>query len=52
MPFKSKSQIRYFGHLVHTGQMSKAEFEEWMRKTIHPKKLPERVKKSKIKRRR
>jgi len=45
MPFKSKAQMRYFGHLVDTGQMTKEEFEKWMRHTPNIKRLPKRKRK-------
>ncbi len=45
MPFKSKAQMRKFGAMARRGEISKAEFEEWLRETPNVSKLPERVKK-------
>ena len=47
MPLKSKAQLRYFGHMKETGEISQAEFKEWRDKTKNIKALPERVKKKK-----
>ena len=48
-PLKSKSQLRKFGHMASTGEISQAEFKEWRDKTKNIKALPERVKKKKKK---
>lgn len=45
MPFKSRAQLRKFGHMARTGEISKEEFEEWKRHTPNVSKLPERVRK-------
>ena len=47
MPFKSKAQRRKFGAMLARGEISEATFNEWMSET--PKKIPERVKKSRKK---
>jgi len=49
MPFKSKAQVRLFGHLVRMGKISERKFREWLKETPNIKKLPERVKKKKTK---
>ncbi|MBC8499494.1 MAG: hypothetical protein H8D39_03090 [Candidatus Atribacteria bacterium] len=52
MPFRSKAQVRKFGAMVKRGEMSQAEFDEWLKHTPNIKKLPERVKKAKKKKKR
>ena len=47
MPFKSKAQQRKFGAMLSSGEISKAEFDEWAHATKNIKRLPERVKKKK-----
>ena len=47
MPFKSKSQVRAFGHLVSKGEISKKKFREWLDETGDVKKLPEKKKRVK-----
>jgi len=52
MPFKSKAQVRLFGHLVRIGKISKKKFEEWLEETGDISKLPERIGKApKVRRR-
>jgi hypothetical protein len=48
MPFRSKAQVRKFGAMVKRGEMSKAKFEEWLHETPNIKRLPERVGKKKV----
>jgi len=48
MPFKSKAQVRKFGAMVKRGEMSKAEFDKWLKHTPNIKGLPERVGKKKV----
>lgn len=43
MPFKSKAQIIKFQKLVEKGEITVAQYREWMRATPHPEKLPDRV---------
>jgi hypothetical protein len=49
MPFKSKAQRRKFAELLVKGDISAETFEEWNRET-GARKLPERVKRSRTKR--
>ena len=49
MPLKSKAQLRKFGAMASRGEISQAEFKEWIYKTKNIKALPERVKKKKKK---
>jgi len=49
MPFKSQAQRRKFAELLVKGKISPETFEEWNRETGSAK-LPERVAKSKTKR--
>lgn len=49
MPFKSKAQVRKFGHLLREGKITQEQFDEWATSTRNMKKLPERVKKKKAK---
>jgi len=49
MPFKSKAQLRKFGAMVKSGEISQAEFDKWLKHTPNVKKLPERAKKKKKK---
>jgi hypothetical protein len=51
MPFKSQAQRRKFAELLVKGEISNETFEEWNRET-GSKKLPERVKKKRLKTRR
>lgn len=44
-PFKSKTQLRKFAAMVKSGEMSREEFQEWLRETKNIKSLPERVSK-------
>jgi hypothetical protein len=50
MPFKSQAQRRKFAQLLVEGKISGKTFEEWNRDT-GGKRLPERVRKKKVKRR-
>ena len=43
MAFKSKSQVSRFKELVKNGKMSQQAFDEYMKNTPDPDKLPERV---------
>jgi hypothetical protein len=45
MPFKSKAQIGKFAAMVKDGTMKKEIFDEWMKATKNPHKLPERLSK-------
>jgi len=49
MPFKSISQIKKFGAMVKSGEISKATFNKWKKHTPNMKKLPEKVKNKKKK---
>ena len=49
MPFKSQAQRRKFAQLLVEGKISNQTFEEWNRET-GGKKLPERVKRKRVKR--
>jgi hypothetical protein len=49
MPFKSQAQRRKFAELLVQGKISPQTFEEWNRETGR-KKLPERVKRTKTRR--
>ncbi len=51
MPFKSKAQRRKFYAMAKRGEISKRKVKEWEKKT-KGKRLPERVKKKKIRRKR
>jgi hypothetical protein len=44
MPFKSKAQMRKFGAMMNSGEISKAEFDKWAHATPDIKDLPQRVK--------
>ena len=44
MPFKSKSQWRMMGAKMARGEISKARFDEWARKSPKYGKLPNKVK--------
>ena len=50
MPFKSQAQRRKFAQLLVEGKISAETFEEWNRET-GGKKLPERVTRTKAKKR-
>ena len=41
MPFKSRSQVRMFGHLKSKGDISEEKFEEFAEATPNMSKLPE-----------
>lgn len=43
MPFKSKAEMRKWGELVKQGKISQAKFDEALRLTKNPHKLPERI---------
>lgn len=43
MPFKSKSQMRRFGHLLKEGKMTQEEYDKWAEGTPSMDKLPERT---------
>ncbi len=43
MPFKSKAQMRKFGAMLRSGEISEDEYEEWRRATPNVSRLPERV---------
>ena len=47
MPFRSVSQIKKFGAMVKSGEISKATFNKWKKHTPNIKKLPKKVKKKK-----
>ena len=47
MPFKSKAQLRKFGAMVKSGEISRATFNKWVEHTPNIKKLPKK-KKSKL----
>ena len=49
MPFKSKAQLRKFGAMVESGEISKATFNKWAKHTKNIKGLPE--KKSRLEKR-
>jgi hypothetical protein len=49
IPLKSKAQLRKFGHMESTGEISQAEFQHWLKATPNIKALPERVRKKKKK---
>jgi hypothetical protein len=51
MPFKSQAQRRKFAQLLVEGKISNQTFEEWNRETGR-KKLPERVRKKTVRKRR
>jgi len=48
LPFKSKAQLRKFGAMVKSGEISQAEFDKWLKHTPNIKGLPARKKKSKL----
>jgi len=50
MPFESKAQMRKIAAMEHAGELPPGTFERWMRKTKHPKRLPERKTGSRSKR--
>jgi len=50
MPFKSRAQRRKFAELLVQGKISPETFEEWNRET-GAKKLPERVKRRSVRKR-
>ena len=50
MPFKSQAQRRKFAELLVQGKISNKTFEEWNRET-GGRKLPERVKRKRVARR-
>ena len=50
MPFKSRAQRRKFAELLVQGKISPETFEEWNRET-GAKKLPERVKRQSVRKR-
>ncbi len=45
VPFRSKAQVAKFRLLVKRGEITQATFDEWMRATPNPKRLPTRVQK-------
>ena len=47
MPFKSRAQVRKFGHLLSEGKITQEQFDHWHEETPNIKKLPARVKKKK-----
>ena len=47
IPFKSRSQLRKFGAMQKSGEISKATFNKWKKHTPSIKKLPERAEKKK-----
>ena len=49
MPFKSKAQVGKFFAMEKRGQLSKGTAEEWAHETKNIKKLPQHVKKKKVK---
>ena len=46
-PFVSRAQVRKFGAMMRRGEISKAEFDKWVKETPNIKSLPERVKRRK-----
>lgn len=43
MPFKSKSQMRRFGEMVKSGDMTQEKYDQWLKETQNPEALPERL---------
>ncbi len=43
MPLKSKAQIRKWGELVKQGEITQAQFDEALKATKNPGRLPERI---------
>lgn len=48
MPFVSKAEIRKWGELVKQGKITQEKFDESMKATKDPHKLPERIGQQKI----
>ncbi len=51
MPFRSKAQLRKFGAMARRGEISEEEFREWRDATPNISKLPERVGRKTVKKR-
>lgn len=43
MPFKSKAQMKKFEMMVKEGKIPQEKFNQWMKETPSPHRLPERI---------